>query len=225
MNDIETSGDYGWENPHRCPSHSYIEPAIVRLLQSCGAKKVLDLGCGNGALCRTLKDAGFNVAGCDADEQGVAIAAKANPDISFLHIGVCESAEKLGNSEFDAVVSTEVIEHLFSPQCLPRFAHAVLKKNGCLILSTPYHGSLKNLVLSVLNKWDVHHTPLWEGGPIKFWSRRTLTTLLEQQGFRVEGFEGVGRLPLLWKSMVLIARKVEDAPIPAAVAQQSDMDG
>jgi 2-polyprenyl-6-hydroxyphenyl methylase/3-demethylubiquinone-9 3-methyltransferase len=83
----------------------------------------------------------------------------------------------------------------------------VLKPGGLLIISTPYHGYLKNLALSIFGKWDDHHTALWDGGHIKFWSRSTLTQLLEAGGFDVIDFRGVGRLPWLWKSMVLIARK------------------
>lgn len=75
------------------------------------------------------------------------------------------------------------------------------------MITTPYHGYLKNLVLTTLNKWDAHHMPLWHGGHIKFWSRRTLAMLLAENGFRVIGFSGVGRVPYLWKSMVLLAQK------------------
>lgn len=108
---------------------------------------------------------------------------------------------------FDAAISTEVVEHLFAPHLLPRFAREALRPAGYLIVSTPYHGYVKNLVLSMLDKWDFHHGPLWHGGHIKFWSRRTLSLLLEQNGFKVVEFHGVGRLPFLWKSMILVARK------------------
>jgi len=43
------------------------------------------------------------------------------------------------------------------------------------------------------------------GGHIKFWSRATLTALLAEEGFTVAHFEGAGRLPYLWKSMVVVA--------------------
>jgi hypothetical protein len=48
---------------------------------------------------------------------------------------------------------------------------------------------------------------LWHGGHIKFWSRNTLSLLLQESGFEVVAFSGVGRFPYLWKSMVLVARK------------------
>lgn len=201
--------DYGWfsaQGPHSC---GYIAPRIREILKKLQLRRVLDLGAGNGALCAQLASDGYEVAGVEYDRQGVDIAKKAYPEISFYRFGVQDDpAELLVNEElFDAVVSTEVIEHLFAPHLLPMYARFCLREGGYLILSTPYHGYLKNLALSIFDSWDSHHTPLWHGGHIKFWSRATLTQLLSEHGFRVVGFSGVGRLPYLWKSMVLIAKK------------------
>lgn len=136
---------------------------------------------------------------------------KNHPGINFYNLGVQDDASPVLATEgeaFDAVVSTEVVEHLFSPHLLPAFARQIMLEGGYLVISTPYHGYLKNLALSVFNKWDKHHTPLWHGGHIKFWSRKTLTQLLEENGFRVTAFHGAGRLPWLWKSMILVAQAV-----------------
>ena len=79
-------------------------------------------------------------------------------------------------------------------------------RRGEIIISTPYHGYWENLALALTNKMDSHFTALWDGGHIKFWSRRTLTQLLNEFGFEVTEFHGSGRLPLLWKSMFVRAR-------------------
>jgi 2-polyprenyl-6-hydroxyphenyl methylase/3-demethylubiquinone-9 3-methyltransferase len=113
----------------------------------------------------------------------------------------------VGGGGFDAAVSTEVIEHLYAPHLLPRFAHALVRPGGHLVLTTPYHGYWKNLALSLFDKWDHHHTALWHGGHIKFFSRRTLTRLLTENGWQVRRFRGIGRLPGLWKSMLLVAQR------------------
>jgi len=149
------------------------------------------------------------VAGVEYDRQGYELAKQGVPEARFFNLGVQDSAAEIVEAfpdRFEAVVSTEVIEHLYLPAQLPRFAKAVLGSGGYLIITTPYHGYLKNLALALTDKWDHHHTPLWEGGHIKFWSRKTLTELLGREGFEVVGFGGVGRLPFLWKSMILIAR-------------------
>lgn len=83
-----------------------------------------------------------------------------------------------------------------------------MKSNGGgeLIISCPYHGYFKNLVLAVTGKIDAHLTVLWDGGHIKFWRRKTLTKLLEEFGFEIISFKGSGRFPYLWKSMFIKAR-------------------
>lgn len=207
---IETKvvSNYGWVDTHQVSAHAYLESAVIETCERLGAKRVLDLGCGNGALTHALARAGFDVLGCDADEAGIALARQTPSGAHFKITSVYDEPSEFGTDQFDVVVSVEVIEHLFSPRHLPRFARGLLKDDGHLVVTTPYHGYLKNLALSVLNKWDSHHSALWDGGHIKFWSRATLTRLLEDEHFTVEQFRGVGRVPLLWKSMLLTARKI-----------------
>jgi len=204
-----TVNNYGWESTEGPNSCGYITPEIVSILKNLGVKRILDLGAGNGKLCSVLAHEGHQVVGVEYDKQGVEIARSNYNNISFYNYGVQDNPAELLKEEqpFDAVVSTEVIEHLFSPHLLPIYAKEVLKADGYLIITTPYHGYLKNLILSILNKWDTHHTPLWHGGHIKFWSKKSLTQLLEENGFIVTEFSGVGRFPYLWKSMVLVAKK------------------
>ncbi len=201
---------YGWKTAETTHAGAYIAPRILEIIKEIGAKRVLDLGSGNGALCSVLAASGYQVVGVEYDLGGVEIARAAHRDIPFYNFGVQSNPADLLAQEpaFDAVISTEVIEHLFSPHLLPLYANAVLMQKGYLVVTTPYHGYLKNLALAVLGKWDAHLTALWHGGHIKFWSRSTLTQLLEANGFKVVGFSGVGRCPWLWKSMVVVAQKI-----------------
>lgn len=202
--------EYGWGTDAEPESCGYISPKILELLGHYKSHHVCDLGSGNGALASELKRAGYDVVGVEYAADGVSIAQKNYPDLNFYNLGVQDDPLLVRKVEgaFDAVVSTEVIEHLFSPHQLPGFARGLLDRGGLLIVTTPYHGYFKNLALSLFDKWDHHHTALWHGGHIKFWSRATLTKLLEDNGFQVIAFHGVGRLPFLWKSMVLVARAV-----------------
>jgi 2-polyprenyl-3-methyl-5-hydroxy-6-metoxy-1,4-benzoquinol methylase len=87
-----------------------------------------------------------------------------------------------------------VIEHFVRPFNLPRFAKQLLRPGGHLIISTPYHGYPKNLVLALANKWDAHLNPFWDGGHIKFWSRKTLSQLLNETGFRIRSVHRSGSI-------------------------------
>ncbi|HUG46680.1 MAG TPA: methyltransferase domain-containing protein [Sphingomicrobium sp.] len=207
--------DYGWqEAPPN--SSAYLEPVILRLAKSYGARSVLDAGCGNGYLAERLSGAGFEVTAVDGDVTGVRIARDRAPQVNF-QIGLFEDEPP---GVFDFVSSTEVVEHLYSPHVLVRYCFDALKPGGILAMSTPYHGYLKNLALSIFDKWDDHHTVHWHGGHIKFWSRKTLTKLLSDAGFEVIAFHGVGRLPFLWKSMVLVGRKPLDTEAAAPPPEQ-----
>ena len=137
------------------PAHTeaYLWKPILAACRRLDARRVLDLGCGNGAFCKALLDAGFEVAGCDPSEDGIRLAAQACPGVTFRQMSVDDDPASLG-TDFDVVVSTEVVEHLVAPRNLPAFAAKVLRPGGHLIVSTPYHGYWKNLVLSLANRWD-----------------------------------------------------------------------
>jgi 2-polyprenyl-3-methyl-5-hydroxy-6-metoxy-1,4-benzoquinol methylase len=188
-------------------TEAYLWRHIITLCAELGGRRIVDIGCGNGALCRELASRGYEVVGCEPSADGVRVAQSAAPELMFHQLGVDDEPSAVGNESFDVAIATEVIEHLVWPRNLPRFAKQVLRPGGHLIISTPYHGYMKNLVLALTNKWDAHLNPFWDGGHIKFWSRKTLSQLLNEAGFRVVRFIGAGRLPFLWKSMIIVAQK------------------
>jgi 2-polyprenyl-3-methyl-5-hydroxy-6-metoxy-1,4-benzoquinol methylase len=202
---------YGFGTAVEPHTAAFLTPPILQALRGCSAKRVLDLGCGNGALCGALSAAGFDVVGCDPSEDGIDFARRSHPGVHFHPVGVYDDPALMDEAAFDAVVSTEVIEHIFLPRALPRFASKVLRTGGHLVLSTPYHGYFKNLALAASGKLDAHFTVLWDGGHIKFWSRATLSRMLTEEGFSVTRFIGAGRIPYLWMSMILIARKARES--------------
>lgn len=200
--------DYGYQTAAFGCAHSYLfSPLKAMLGRPRGS--ILDLGCGNGAIAHALTKEGYDVYGVDASVSGITIANGVMPGRFFvLDIASGKLPIELASKRFDVVISTEVIEHLYDPRGFVSFARSVLVNavGGELILSTPYHGYLKNLVLAVAGKLDNHYCALWDGGHIKFFSRKTLEQLVQEQGFEVTDFTGAGRLPFLWKSMLVKAR-------------------
>lgn len=193
---------YGWVNKQPTDAHGYILPKIIELLpKNHAGLKILDIGCGNGFTAFRLASLGFNVTGMDASEDGIRIAQEEYTWVRFEVASVYHNISSMANN-FDVVISSEVIEHLFLPRALVENANTALKPGGMLIITTPYHGYLKNFALSIFNKWDLHHTVDWEGGHIKFFSEKTLADLLNVSGFINISFHNVGRIPWLWKSMV-----------------------
>jgi 2-polyprenyl-6-hydroxyphenyl methylase/3-demethylubiquinone-9 3-methyltransferase len=199
--------EYVYDTPGARFDDEYIVRPVMQAIEHCGAKRVLDIGCGNGALAARLADRGLTVTGIDTSASGIEVARTSVPRAQFAVQSVDGDLGVLAPESFDAAVSMEVIEHLFNPRALVRLAHRVLKPGGHLIVTTPYHGFLKNLALSVTNGWDKHLNPLWDGGHIKFFSRKTLTRLIADERFTVVSARGAGRLPGLWKSLVVVAKR------------------
>jgi SAM-dependent methyltransferase len=184
-------------------------PEIARFAGKLGPDiRVLDVGCGNGFLCGRLAELGCEVVGIDASIRGITIAKETFPSVRFECVNAGgDLLGYLNEKPFDLVVSTEVVEHMYAPRQWAASCFTALKPTGRLVCSTPYHGYLKNTAISLLGKWDSHADPLWDGGHIKLWSRRTLTKLLMDAGFRDLQFRGVGRIRYLWMTMVVSAVK------------------
>ena len=199
--------DYGYNSNTITHNFSYILQALLRMLDKEKNLCILDLGCGNGYLVNYLIQLGFNAYGTDASEKGIQIARQENADRFFVQdLSTGKLPTELQGLSFDTVISTEVIEHLYDPEAFIVFCKETLQSQGEIILSTPYHGYLKNLALSLFDKWDSHLNPLWLGGHIKMWSANTLGSLLKKEGFAVTQFKGCGRIPFLWKSMIIKAQ-------------------
>ena len=199
--------EYGYTTLTPNYAHQYLVPVLLKLLDPDKNRCILDVGCGNGSLGAVLHQQGYNVYGIDASSQGIALANQVLPGRFFVqNISSGMLPEELQQKDFDTIISTEVIEHLYDPRAFIEFCKSVLSKSRGskqLILSTPYHGYWKNLALAITGALDAHFTVLWDGGHIKFWSRKTLGALLQEKEFKVTAFRGAGRLPYLWKSMVI----------------------
>ena len=200
--------DYGW-NTEDPGSSRYLNPKVLAMVADLKPRRILDIGCGNGVLCEQLRQAGYSIVGMDFDQGGIEIARQNFPGIHFYPYGVQDDPTALTEEEglFDMVISTEVVEHLFAPHLLMEYAAAVLNRRGLLLVSTPYHGYWKNLILGILGKWDAHHTPLWHGGHIKFWCRATLGQLFVNARYSILDFQGIGRMKYFWKSMIIVGQK------------------
>lgn len=192
-----------WSNHYLWP---VLEKEVAALSIAPTGRRAFDLGCGNGATAGFLADRGFEVTGIDTSESGIEVARKSYPNCHF-EVGSAydDLAAKFGR--YPLIVSLEVVEHLFDPRRYARNLHNLLEPGGTAIVSTPYHGYLKNVALAVTGKLEGHFTVLWDGGHIKFFSIDTLGRLLGEAGFREQRFIRVGRVPPLAKSMIAIVRK------------------
>lgn len=203
-------GDYLYQDATPSHTHEYLWKNVVDALRQTDAHRVIDVGCGNGALARYLALQGFDVVGVDPSESGIEAGRAASAELD-LHIGSAYDDLTSRFGTFNAVISLEVVEHVFYPRRFAKTLFDLLKPGGTAVVSTPYHGYWKNLALAVSGRLDNHFTALWDYGHIKFWSVRTLGQLLREAGFVQVDFRRVGRFAPLAKSMIAVACKPSTA--------------
>lgn len=195
------------------PSHTeaYLTTPILEIVQREMARRplrrVFELGCGNGAFASRIVALGLDVTAIDVSRSGIAQARRAYP-MAVFDVASAYDDLAVTYGTFDLVLSLEVVEHLYFPRQWAANLRSLLALGSVAIVSTPYHGYLKNLALAICGHFDSHLDPLWDHGHIKFWSVATLSQLLEEAGLRVETVLRVGRIAALAKSMIVVARRV-----------------
>lgn len=199
--------EFVWDVSGSNENHGFLLTPVVRLLGDHRSASVLDLGCGNGSFTALLAAQGFSIDGCDGSESGIRVARQSYPDLKFWHQDFNSPLPARLAGQYDAVVSTEVIEHLLLPRRLLQTALQALRPGGLLVVSAPYHGYLKNLALALTGKFDEHWHPLRDFGHVKFFSRSTLAALFEEFRMCDISFSTVGRIPALARSMIVSGTK------------------
>lgn len=202
---------YQYAGPTHNASHSYLLPALRRELLSAeaicaGPKRAFDLGCGNGSIAAAIAADGWDVTGVDPSDQGIEQAQQAYPHLRLAKGSAYDDLASI-YGRFPVVTSLEVVEHCYAPRDYARTLCDLVEPGGTAIISTPYHGYIKNLAMAITGKMDAHFTALWDHGHIKFWSFDSLRALLKEAGFTDIRFERVGRIAPLAKSMIAIAKK------------------
>lgn len=114
--------------------------------------KILDIGCGNGNISMALGSLGYNVTGVDIDETSVNTAAAKNtfPNVSFQ---VLDANSFSMNDQFDAVVCSEVLEHLENPSELVHSIYRIMKPGGILAATVPNGWGPREVLITKPMQW------------------------------------------------------------------------
>lgn len=112
------------------------DTAILQAVLTLAPKRVLDVGCGEGWLCRGLAERGIEAVGVDASAPLIEAARAAGPRARYRVCGYAELgdlAEQLGR--FDVLVCNfALLEEPLAPTLSA--LHGVLAKGGSLLIQT-----------------------------------------------------------------------------------------
>jgi SAM-dependent methyltransferase len=111
-------------------------------------RRVLDLGCRDGALTRMYVD-GNDVVGVDADREALAAAARLGIETHWADL---DQPLDFPDASFDVVVAGELLEHLRDPGPLVAEVRRVLRPGGTFVASVPNAYRLKRRLLFLLGR-------------------------------------------------------------------------
>uniref|UniRef100_A0A3P9JW48 Ubiquinone biosynthesis O-methyltransferase, mitochondrial n=1 Tax=Oryzias latipes TaxID=8090 RepID=A0A3P9JW48_ORYLA len=169
--------------------------------------RVLDVGCGGGLLSEPLGRLGANVLGIDPVEESIRIAqlhSSHDPDLrDRVSYRACTLEELSGEGEgergaaqFDAVVASEVVEHLADLETFALCCSHVLKPGGSLFITTINKTKLSYALAIVVAEQLLRIVPRGTHDWEKFISPEELERLLESNGFMVQSVQGMMYSPL-----------------------------
>ncbi len=146
-------------HPGYYPAQRWDWDEASALVQRFGAKRVLEVGCGNGEFLARLKAKDIDGTGLDFNPRAIRAAQERGLKVELKSV---EAMETDGNAAFDVAVAFQVLEHVEDPLRLAKSLMAVIRPGGAVILTTPF--SPKH---DEIGRWDPlnippHHLTRWQ---------------------------------------------------------------
>ncbi|MAQ75825.1 MAG: methyltransferase [Aquimarina sp.] len=187
------------------------------------AKKIIDIGCGNGAFAEVLKKQN------NAEVWGIEYmdreAQVAKSKIDKVFSGPCENyIDELPDGYFDVIYFNDVLEHLVDPyEVLDKIKYK-LAPNGIVISSIPnvrYHNTFMRLLLK--KDWLYEDYGVMDRTHLRFFTDKSIKRMYKEQGYTVVLQEGINKSrsirPYLYNIPVLFTQMDILFPQYATVAK------
>lgn len=155
------------------------------------ARRVLDVGCGEGALSLGLpaRDR-IEVWGIELDDDAAAVAATRLDRV--LAGDAASRVESLPDAYFDCVFCNDILEHLVDPEAVLRTLGTKMAPGGTLISSVPnvrHFWTVWDLVIR--GRWDYVDEGILDRTHLRFYTRATMQEMFERCGYRVRSVAGL----------------------------------
>jgi ubiquinone/menaquinone biosynthesis C-methylase UbiE len=109
-------------------------PGVIRLLDPQPKQRIVDVACGQGVLCRLLRERGAEVTGIDAAEPLIKAARQRGPSDIRYQVGDARDLSMLASSSFDAAACVLAIQNIHPIQPLFEGVAHALRDGGRFII-------------------------------------------------------------------------------------------
>jgi SAM-dependent methyltransferase len=147
------------------------------------ARRVLDVGCGAGALGALLRRRGHVVAGVELVPEAADLARQVLDHVAVADVEA--DGFPFADSSFDAVVLADVLEHLIDPWRVLRDAARLLAPRGVVVASVPNVQNWDVVWRLLRGRWGYRERGLLDRGHLRFFTLRSLRALFADAGLEV----------------------------------------
>lgn len=193
---------FDWEHPWT-PKKKELCLASLKDFGKPENLRILDYGCGDAVMVQFFHGLGYQVEGIDISQVVISNNQKKYPHLNFKLI-TPDTPAPYPDQSFDVIFCSEVIEHLYDVSFAFSDFDRLLRPGGRLILTTPYHGLLKNLVIACFF-FETHYKLTWQH--IRFFTKKSLTEMCLNHDFIPERWWRVGRIGPIARSFFVSCRK------------------
>ena len=124
------------------------------------AQLILDVGCGNGWVAQYFLPKGKKVVSMDISVTNPVRVLKENPGENHAAIVADAYYLPFKKNTFDAVIASEIMEHVYDPKLFISGLMEVLKPGGRLVITTPYNEKIEYFLCVHCNRPTPKHAHL-----------------------------------------------------------------
>jgi 2-polyprenyl-3-methyl-5-hydroxy-6-metoxy-1,4-benzoquinol methylase len=192
----------------------HVRPELAELVPD-HAQRVIDFGCGRGALGAHIKERqGAEVFGVELFDDAAEIAEQRLDRVVRADLDTLEELP-IDDDSIDVAIFGDVLEHLRDPHRLLRMTRRYLKPFGRIVCSIPNVKHFTVLVpLLVADRFEYTDAGLLDRTHVHLFTLEEIDAMMRETGFRVVslGATNVGAMPERYRALAELAGRLGADP-------------
>ncbi|MBI4816676.1 MAG: class I SAM-dependent methyltransferase [Deltaproteobacteria bacterium] len=186
-----------------------INRPALRLAKSLAFRgRLLDVGCGRGALGRALREAGFEVVGIEPSSASTTAKARGLEVIEsdLTDLGAVRAA--LAGRSIDVVMMSDVLEHVADPLTALRQYVNLARTGAAFVVSVPNVAVWTSRLALLSGRFDYGDSGVLDRTHLRFFTQKSAMALVRGAGLEVERLDVD---PMISRALLpLVKRAVAD---------------
>lgn len=154
------------------------------------AKRILEIGCGNGAFGKLVKD------NTDCEywgvEPDVRFKNEANTNLDYFINDEFKNTLNIPCNYFDAIVFNDVLEHMLYPEDILIICKQFLKHNGLIISSIPnirFYTAIQEIIFN--KDFPYQDSGTFDKTHFRFFTKKSIVRMFEENNFEIVVIEPI----------------------------------